>query len=214
MSVSSVQFVTMRQGPALAMLGQRPARPANDCAPGPVADRLETLYRAHRSAIAARCRRLLRNHQSAEDATHETFIRVARNLDKVPPSGDEALRWIYRVATNYCLNLLRDLQRTVRGGTDDPPSRCDDAGTMNDVVDRNLIRRILVGIPAKTQAVAVLRHVDGLCEHEVAVLLRVSRRTVTYRLAEFRRRALHNFHRDEQAPPGKGVAQAQSVAGQ
>jgi RNA polymerase sigma-70 factor (ECF subfamily) len=124
-------------------------------------------------------------------------------LGKVPPSGDEALRWIYRVATNYCLNLLRDQMQTVYGGTEVPRNRCDDANTMDEVVHRDLIRRILVGVPAKTRAVAVLRHVDGLCEHEVAALLGVSRRTVTNRLAEFRRRALHNFHRDQQANYGR-----------
>ena len=198
MSGSSVERVTKRQGPALAMLGGRPTRPANDCAPARVADRLEILYRAHRSAIAARCRRLLRNRQSAEDATHETFIRVARNLGKVPPSADDALRWMHRVATNYCLNLLRDQRRTVPDGTEDPRGRCDDANTIDHVVvDRDLIRRILVGVPARTQTVAALRHLDGLREDEVAVLLGVSRRTVTYRLAEFRRRALDNFYRDQ-----------------
>jgi RNA polymerase sigma-70 factor (ECF subfamily) len=200
MSVSSVQqLVTMRQGAELAMVAQRPTRPANDCVPGPVVDRLEVLYRTHRSAIALRCRRLLRNPQSAEDATHETFIRVARNLGKVPLPGDEALRWIYRVATNCCLNLLRDQSRTVPGDSQEPARHGEAAATtIDDVVDRDLIRRILVGVPAKTVTIAVLRHVDGLCEREVADLLGVSRRTVTYRLTEFRRRARDNLQRDQQ----------------
>ena len=189
MSVSSVAHISKRQGAAL-LLGQRPTSPANDCTPVPVPDRLETLYRVHHSAIAARCRRLLRNRQAAEDATHETFIRVAQHLARVPRFEDEALRWIYRVATNYCLNQIRDQKRTLPG-----QGRCDDAATMDHVVDRDLIRRILRGVPAKTKTVAILRHVDGLFEHEVAVLLGVSRRTVTYHLAEFRRRTLDNFSR-------------------
>jgi RNA polymerase sigma factor (sigma-70 family) len=197
MSVGSVQLVAVRQGAELAIVGQRPVRPANDCAPGPVVDRLEVLYRTHRSAVAVRCRRLLRNPQSAEDAMHETFIRVARNLGKVPLSADEALRWIYRVATNCCLNLLRDQRRTVSEDGQELPARCEAAATIDDVIERDLIRRILVGVPAKTLAIAVLRHVDGLCEREVADLLGVSRRTVTYRLTEFRRRARHNFERDQ-----------------
>ncbi|MFI5376709.1 MAG: sigma factor, partial [Candidatus Rokuibacteriota bacterium] len=44
---------------------------------------------------------------SAEDATQETFVRVRRHLEKAP-DAHEALLWIYRIATNYCLNELRD----------------------------------------------------------------------------------------------------------
>jgi RNA polymerase sigma-70 factor (ECF subfamily) len=197
MSASSVPHISIQHRGAVTV-GQGRARPANDCAPAPVGDRLEPLYRTHRAAIDARCRRLLQNRESAEDATHETFLRVARNLGKVPPSGDEALRWIYRVATNYCLNLLRDQRRTVPAGAE-LRGPGDDAAPSEDSIDRDLLRRILAGVPAKTQTVAVLRHVDGLYEHEVADLLGVSRRTVTYRLAEFRRRALDNFKRDQRA---------------
>jgi len=70
-------------------------------------DRLTYLYRTYGPAIYARCRLLLADPSAAEDATQETFLRVHRHLDRVP-SAREGLYWIYRVATNYCLNHLRD----------------------------------------------------------------------------------------------------------
>src|SRR5262249_2483041 len=70
-------------------------------------DRLADLYRAYGPTIYARCRRLLGDDAAAEDATQETFMRVQRHLEKAPDSR-EALAWIYRIATNYCLNELRD----------------------------------------------------------------------------------------------------------
>ena len=69
-------------------------------------DRLTELYRRYGPAIYARCRTMLSDESAAEDATQETFLRVQRHLDRVP-SAREALYWIYRVATNYCLNELR-----------------------------------------------------------------------------------------------------------
>src|SRR5262249_36458571 len=74
--------------------------------PPMVADRLTELYRRYGPAIYARCRTLLAPERAAEDATQETFLRVQRHLDRVP-SAREALYWIYRVATNHCLNELR-----------------------------------------------------------------------------------------------------------
>jgi RNA polymerase sigma-70 factor (ECF subfamily) len=60
--------------------------------------------------IYARCCRLLGDRAVAENATQETFMRVHKHLDKAP-DGREALAWIYRIATNYCLNEIRDRKR-------------------------------------------------------------------------------------------------------
>ena len=65
------------------------------------------MYRLYGSTIYARCRRILGDEQAAEDAAQEAFVRVYRHLEKVPDS-EHALLWIYRVATNYCLNQIRD----------------------------------------------------------------------------------------------------------
>src|SRR5437762_3845020 len=73
--------------------------------PGRPMDRLTGLYRMYGPIIYARCMRLLGDRAAAEDATQETFIRVHRHLHKAP---DEALGWIYRIATNYCLNEIRN----------------------------------------------------------------------------------------------------------
>src|SRR3712207_4391029 len=68
--------------------------------------RLEQLYRRYGPAIFSRCRRLLRDDAAAEDAASEVFLRIMRHIDKAP--DDEAvMAWIYRISTNYCLNVLR-----------------------------------------------------------------------------------------------------------
>src|SRR6478609_4355458 len=90
-------------------------------------DRLTALYRTYGPTIYARCRVLLADDSEAEDATQETFLRVHRHLDRVP-SAQEGLFWIYRVATNYCLNELRD-RRTRARPTDAPPDLMAPAGT-------------------------------------------------------------------------------------
>ncbi len=148
------------------------------------ADRLTTLYRSYGPAIYARCRLLLTDEGAAEDATQETFLRVWRHLDRVP-DAHQALYWIYRVATNYCLNELRD-----RRGRDRPseslPELCESAwAAQARIEDRDIAQRLIRQAHAKVRVVAWLYHVDGFEQEELATVLGISRRTVVNRLSDF-----------------------------
>ena len=151
-------------------------------------DRLSELYRRYGPAIYARCRTMLADESAAEDATQETFLRVQRHLDRVP-SAREALYWIYRVATNYCLNELRsrrgralphgeiaDLPEAETPGIDAVEAR---------LADQDLARRLIARARPHVRLVAWLYHLDGFEQEEVAAIVGVSRRTVATRLAEF-----------------------------
>jgi RNA polymerase sigma-70 factor (ECF subfamily) len=146
-------------------------------------DRLTSLYRSYGPAIYARCRLLLVDEAAAEDATQETFLRVHRHLDRVPDAR-EGLYWIYRVATNYCLNELRD--RGVRAVPAALPEIVDEAGAPETrLSDRDLARRLIARARPKVRVVAWLYHVDGFEQEEVAAIVGVSRRTVASRLTQF-----------------------------
>ncbi|MDB4955334.1 MAG: family polymerase sigma factor [Myxococcales bacterium] len=145
-------------------------------------DRLTTLYRMYGPVIYARCMRMLGDRSTAEDATQETFIRVQRHLDKAPESA-QALAWIYRIATNYCLNEIRD--RKLRPDLPGEIPEGASAPLETILADRDLVARIVKRSPEKLRATAWLHHVDGLDQGEVARVLGSSRRTVVNRLAEF-----------------------------
>lgn len=147
----------------------------------PSQQRVAELYRRHGPAIYARCRKLLRDDALAEDATQETFIRVVKHLDDAPP--DDALKWIYRIATNYCLNELRNARRRPEPMDTLPDRPGPDAEAH--LADRGLARALVERSPEKCRTVAWLYHVDGLEQQEVADTLGISRRTVVTRLQEF-----------------------------
>jgi RNA polymerase sigma-70 factor (ECF subfamily) len=148
-------------------------------------DRLTELYRRYGTVIFVRCRALLHDDAAAEDATQETFLRVHRHLDRVPDAR-EALYWIYRVATNYCLNELRDRRR--RPTPDDTveersPSAA--ADFEDRIAQRELAEKLIAAATPKVRPVAWLYHVDGFDQEEVARILDLSRRTIATRLATF-----------------------------
>ncbi|MDB4959919.1 MAG: family polymerase sigma factor [Myxococcales bacterium] len=145
-------------------------------------DRLTELYRAYGPVIYSRCRRLLGDHEAAEDATQETFMRVYRHIDKA--DSGEARNWIYRIATNYCLNEIRNRKRRPAPADHEPDEMLgEDLAVV--LADRDLVARIIDRSPQKLRAVAWLHHVDGLDQSEVARVLDVSRRSVINWLAEF-----------------------------
>jgi RNA polymerase sigma-70 factor, ECF subfamily len=143
---------------------------------------LAQLYRRYGPTIYARCRRILRDDAAAEDATQETFLRVLRHIEKAPEDR-EALTWVYRIATNHCLNLLRYQLKRPEGPEEPPPT----ANPEDRLADRDFVARVLRRTPPKLAAVAWLHHVDGLQQAEVATVLGISRRTVVNRLAGFAR---------------------------
>ena len=156
-------------------------------------DKAAQLYRTYAPVIYARCRRILNDARAAEDATQETFLRVQRHLARAP-DPQHALMWIYRIATNYCLNELRDRVARPLPIEDVAERLGSDDGLADGARDRDLVARLLARLPAQTGQIAWLYHVDGLDQNEVAKVLGISRRTVGNRLAELKRVA-HSYVR-------------------
>jgi RNA polymerase sigma-70 factor (ECF subfamily) len=159
---------------------------------------VERELEAHRRELTGYCYRMLGSGFEAEDAVQETMVRAWRNIDAF--EGRSALRsWLYRIATNVCLDMMRGPQRRARPMDLGPSSTADaplDAGlpehawiqpiasskvlsTDGDPAEvaasRDSIRLAFVAalqhLPARQRAVLILREVLGWQASEVAGLL-------------------------------------------
>src|SRR5688572_29796018 len=75
-----------------------------------VADGIEVQLEQHRRELVAYCYRMLASPFEAEDAVQETFLRAWRAYDRF--EGRSAVRsWLYRIATNVCLDMLSGRER-------------------------------------------------------------------------------------------------------
>jgi RNA polymerase sigma-70 factor (ECF subfamily) len=151
------------------------------------AERVARLYREFGPVVYHRCLRLLRDPEAARDATQEVFVKLLRNAERLT-EPDDALPWIYRVATNHCLNQARNERMRRRPAGNDEALALVPAASP-ELPEGRLAREVLARFDARTQAIAVGVLVDGLEHEELAGALGISRKTVQRTLARFLERA-------------------------
>ncbi|GLI01389.1 sigma-70 family RNA polymerase sigma factor [Phytohabitans aurantiacus] len=161
----------------------------------------ERVLEEYRRELTAYCYRMLGSAFEAEDAAQETLVRAWKSLDKF--EGRAALRsWLYRIATNVCLDMLGSAQRRAR------PMDMGPAGSQGSLPDAPLAETVWVGpapdsrmlpesadpaelavaresirlafvaamqhLPPRQRAVLILREVLAWSANEVAELLDTS----------------------------------------
>jgi RNA polymerase sigma-70 factor (ECF subfamily) len=159
---------------------------------------LAALYARYAPAIFAHCRRFLPSQAAARDATQEAFVRVlARGV--VLPKEDEALRYLYRVSTNVCLNLIREQGVHSRA----VPSLLASSGHTGSVesrhADREFVQAVMNRCGKGGAEVAIMHYLDGMSQVEIAQVLGITRRTVFNRLRKLARIAIELLHSTPQA---------------
>jgi len=129
---------------------------------------------------------VLGDRSAAEDATQAVFVKLVRAMDRLQ-DRETMLPWIFRVATNHCLNLRRNERRRGEDSlVEDLDAVPDTLGDRSDAyLDRQVVQALLSRFDAETQAVAVGAFVEGMERREIARMLGISLRTVTRRLASF-----------------------------
>jgi RNA polymerase sigma-70 factor (ECF subfamily) len=79
-------------------------------------DAFNLFVERHQRAVVALCTGILRDANLAEDVTQDAFIRAWKNLPSF--KGDSAKAWLLRIATNRCLDLLRQRNRQATDSLD------------------------------------------------------------------------------------------------
>jgi RNA polymerase sigma-70 factor (ECF subfamily) len=142
--------------------------------------------------------RILGNPQDAEDVLQETFIKAFKHLSSF--DGRSSLStWLYRIATNEALMLLRK----EKGGTislDDPDPNGEDEQEPIQIVDwcclpeeilmnsetKKMLDQAIARLSPALRVVVVLRDLQGLSTRETSQILRISEEAVKTRLSRAR----------------------------
>lgn len=152
---------------------------------------LDRLLREHEPRIYAVCRRIAGNDADALDATQEALMAVVRGLERFDGRARFST-WVYRVATNACLDELRRRRRRPIVGLPEHPDGtpieppADEPAVDAVVADRLLVDAALSELPEDFRAAVVLRDLCQLDYREIAEVLDVPPGTVRSRIARGR----------------------------
>ena len=117
--------------------------------------------------VMRRCRQLLKEENEALDATQDVFVQILKRRDRLEITHPSSL--LYRIATNLCLNRIRDRQRraTMPGdGFLERVAVLDD--TEPRLEARSVLERLFGRHQESTRTMAVLHFQDGMTLEEVA----------------------------------------------
>ena len=174
--------------------------PMRDTVPAPTGADVGGQLDQYRRELTAYCYRMLGSPFEAEDAVQETMIRAWRGIDRF--EGRAALRsWLYRIATNVCLDMVEGRERRARpmdlGPAREPVASnlnvlpeatwiqpvpdamvADDADPADVALNRETVRLAFVAalqhLPPRQRAVLILCEVLRWQATEVAELLETS----------------------------------------
>ena len=166
-------------------------------APEPTRDDLafEEIFERYGQTIYNYILRLVGDRDEAEDLAAETFIKAFRRLDSLADQ-DKVLSWLYRIATNTCLDAMRRrkivrwinweefvLRFMPKLAAPDDPER--DALRQEQVEQ---VRSVLAKLPEKQRICLVLFEYDGLSYAEIAQVIGTTPGTVKTLLFRARER--------------------------
>jgi RNA polymerase sigma-70 factor (ECF subfamily) len=159
-------------------------------AAGVAGDDFAERVEAHRRELHVHCYRMLASFDEAEDAVQETLLRAWRARDEF--EGTALRAWLYRIATNVCLDAIRARSRRAPGArsfaevpwlqpypdrlldeiaaTDDEP---DVVAVSRETIELAFLAALQV-LPPRQRAALVLRDVMGWPANETAALLETS----------------------------------------
>jgi RNA polymerase sigma-70 factor (TIGR02960 family) len=143
------------------------------------------LVAQHRRALHVHCYRMLGSYTDADDLVQETMIRAwTARATYEPATGDLGLRrWLYRIATNACLDYLKSAPRRVAAHSTSfnelawiqpyPDRLLDEESVAKETIALGYLALIQL-LPAQQRAVYLCREVLGWSATETAELLDIT----------------------------------------
>lgn len=146
----------------------------------------------------------------AEEAAQEIFIRIYESLEQF--KGESAFStWIYRIASNHCLNILAKRKRERKESLEELLEKHGDrvqqllktASEEMNSETKEIVESLLSQLSPEERTILTLRELEGFSYKEIAETLEISIDAVKVRIFRARTSLKKSFQNLEQCPPSK-----------
>jgi RNA polymerase sigma-70 factor (TIGR02960 family) len=145
----------------------------------------------HRRELHVHCYRMLASFDEAEDAVQDTLVKAWNGRERFETGGGNLRAWLYTIATNACLDRMRQVKATERSFAEVPwlapyPDRLlDEIVIERETIELGYLALIQL-LPARQRAVLILREVLDWSASETAAALEMTVPAVTSALQRAR----------------------------
>lgn len=159
----------------------------------------EELIRQYEKKVYTLCFRMCGNSEDAEEAAQDAFLALWRGIDRFRQESSLST-WIYRLATNACIDTLRRRKKQIGSVSLDDEELFVDAvdtspqpqETVEHRETQKLLQEGLSALPEEYRKVLILREIEGLSYTEIAESASIELGTVKSRISRGRS-LLRNF---------------------
>ena len=160
------------------------------------------LYEEFRPRIYSHSYRLLGNRQDADDVTQEVFVSAYLTWDRLS-AREKLSAWLYRIATNLCIDLLRQRKRLsywvyedAHGISEEDDSlRSSHSGGILELAEREHIQRTFAHLPQGYALPLLLNAARGIPYQEIALIVGISPNAAATRLTRARKLFAEEYRR-------------------
>lgn len=135
------------------------------------------LVRKYQQKVYWHIRKMVIDHDDADDLTQEVFIKIWKNLEKFRQDA-QLYTWIYRIATNECLNFLSSKRRKfflpLHDVAAELTQKLDASPDLDGDEIQKRLQKALLRLPDKQRLVFNMRYYDELKYEEISAILGTS----------------------------------------
>ena len=135
------------------------------------------LVRKYQQKVYWHIRKMVIDHEDADDLTQEVFIKVWKHLENFRQDA-QLYTWLYRIATNECLNFLKSKKRKfflpINDVEAELTAKIDQADNLSGDEIQLKLQKALLKLPDKQRLVFNMKYYDDLKYEEISEILGTS----------------------------------------
>lgn len=135
------------------------------------------LVREYQKRVYWHVRKMVIDHDDADDVTQEIFIKIHRHIDKFREDA-QLFTWIYRIATNECLSFLQRKKRRfflpIGDVEGELMAKLDNSSTLSGDEIQVKLQKALLKLPDKQRMVFNMKYFDDMPYEQISEITETS----------------------------------------